>query len=855
MQAEVIGGQLNAVGALTVSATSNESLTPFAGAATIGAIALAGAVAVDTINTTTQAVVENGVGPSLINQDPRFLAGGTFVPSSAQTVSITASDTALLSGRTGSVSVGGVGAGAAVDVGAIRNRTVAEVGAQTQIAAVGNVSITTQANRTIDSVVVAFSGGATALSGAVSVLSLGASTDGTAANQFNASSGGTNLMQQADQSMNTPDLTNDINYQPGGTAANASQAGQDVNSLGEPTVDSAVTAAVGGDRITGAFLDNADSVADAASITSGGTITINSKNLYAVQQTTGDGNLGLNAPGAAVSVTSIQNNTQAYVGNYGRLQAGGAISIQATDQDSQPVQVTGIAGAAGLYAAQGNVAILNLTSNTTAQLNNNAAILAAGAVTIAANQQSSETVQGLGYQGGLVAIGAVLTSANVTANVTAAVADGASLGSPVGKIGSLSVTATTSNTVNASTRVGTGGEGAGSSGQATATITLGGTADIGAASVYATGAVTVSGTSTQSVTATSNEVSPGIVAGLGGSTPTANIGGSFAAGVANGATLSASSLTVSAQSTDTAATDAQAFGTGLVTLAAADAEADVNVDTEAYVGAANITLSGGASVTATSKDTVTANSGKLPQNLLQLVFGSSGNFGAVASGTVIAKATIESKTKAHVDNANINSGGTVALSATATDQTTATTFCLTVGAIFAGLTSNTTATETPEVDAYINGAAVQSGGDVDVTADAETSATTAVDSGSLGIVAVGPSHSTATDSPTVNAYIDTGSSINAGGKINVQGSHNTGAATGAKATADASSAGIAGYGGAESVDHGQCRGERLRQSRRGAAGRRQYLLHRNLQQLWRRRGQFVLPRRLGSRDQHPHDDG
>ena len=141
----------------------------------------------------------------------------------------------------------------------------------------GNVSITTQANRTIDSVVVAFSGGAAALSGAVSVLSLGASTDSTAANQFNASSGGTNLMQQTDQSMNTPDLTNDINYQPGGTAANASQAGQDVNSLGEPTVDSAVTAAVGGDRITGAFLDNADSVADAASITSGGTITINSR--------------------------------------------------------------------------------------------------------------------------------------------------------------------------------------------------------------------------------------------------------------------------------------------------------------------------------------------------------------------------------------------------------------------------------------------------------------------------------------------------------------------------------------------------------------------------------------------------
>ena len=142
-----------------MAATSNESITPFAGTASIGGVALAGAVAVDTINTTTQAVVKNGIRPSLINQDPRFEAGGVFAPNAGQTVSITASDTALLSTRTGSVSVGSVGAGAAIDVGAIRNRTVAEIGTQTQITAVGNVSVTTQANRTIDSVVVAFSGG------------------------------------------------------------------------------------------------------------------------------------------------------------------------------------------------------------------------------------------------------------------------------------------------------------------------------------------------------------------------------------------------------------------------------------------------------------------------------------------------------------------------------------------------------------------------------------------------------------------------------------------------------------------------------------------------------------------------
>jgi len=797
VQAEVLGGHLNAVGAITVAATSNETIAPFAGAAVVGAVALAGAVSVDTINTTTQAIVGNGSRPSLLNQDSRFQQGGTFAPGSGQTVSITASDSALLSGQIGSVSVGAVGAGAAIDVGAIRNRTVAEVGPQTQIAAAGNVTVTSGANRTIDSTVIAFSGGAAALSGAVSVLSLGADTDSTASQQFNAASGGTDLMQQTDQSMNTPDLTGNINYQANGTAPTATEAGQDVSSLGEPTVDGYVSGTAGSDRVTGAFVDSADNAADAVTITAGGTITIGANNSYDVQQTTGDGNLALEAVGAAVSVTSIHNNTQAYVGNYGRLKAGGAVSINATDQNFEPTRINGIAGAAGFYVADANVATLNLTSNTAAQVQNNAAILAAGGVTVSAAEQSNADVEGHGYQGGLAAIGAVVCIANVTANVNAGVADGASIGTAAAKVGSLSVTTTANNTVTAAARVGSGGVGAGSYGHATATVTLAGAANIGAAGVYATGSVGVNATSTESATATSNEASPGIVAGAGGSDPTAKIEGSLSAYVAGGATLTAASLSVTAQSTDTANADAEAFGTGFVTGAVTDSESDVNVDTEAYVGAATITLAAAANLGATATDTATANSGKLPQNLLQLFFGGGGNFGAIAAGSAVAKATVESPVKAHVDGATINAGGGVAVSTQSTDQTAATTFCLTIGAIFAGLSSNATATATPEVDAWLSGGQVQAGGDVAVTADAETSASANVASGSFGYVAVGPTHSYATDSPSVNAYIGANSTIDAGGKISVQGTHNTGAGSGAKANADASSEGIGGYGGAD----------------------------------------------------------
>ena len=170
---------------------------------------------------------------------------------------------------------------------------------------------------------------------------------------------------------------------------------------------------------------------------------------------------------------------------------------------------------------------------------------------------------------------------------------------------------------------------------------------------------------------------------------------------------------------------------------------------------------------------------------------------ALAFGSVVAKATVESPAKAHIDGANINAGGGVAVSAGTTDQTTATTYSLAVGTIFAGLSSTATATATPEADAWISGAQIQSSGDVNLTAQAETTANSSVDSGSVGVIAVGPSHSYATDSPIVSAYIGPNSTINAGGKITVQGMHNTASGKGAKATADASSVGIAGFGGAD----------------------------------------------------------
>ena len=343
------------------------------------------------------------------------------------------------------------------------------------------------------------------------------------------------------------------------------------------------------------------------------------------------------------------------------------------------------------------------------------------------------------------------------------------------------------------------------------------------------GTVIVGATSSQSITVASNEVSPGIVGGAGGAEPTAKLLGTLSAYVASGASIGAGSLSVTAQSTDTAETDAQAFGTGIVTGAGADAECDVDVDTEAYVGAAAVTLSGSANIDAAATETARANCGKLPQTLLQRIFGTGGGFGVLAYGSALANASVEGDVKAHIDGETINASGGVGVSAADTDQTTATTYCMVFGLLFSSLSNHANATLTPAVDAWINGAQIQAGGNVAVTADAETTAAASVVGRSIGILSAGPSASNATDSPLVNSYIGASSSIVAAGTINVQGMHNTGAGIGATARRRFALLWRCRRKRGHAPGHARRGGRRLCKPRRGPASRRQHYLDRGFQ--------------------------
>ena len=113
------------------------------------------------------------------------------------------------------------------------------------------------------------------------------------------------------------------------------------------------------------------------------------------------------------------------------------------------------------------MATLNLTSNTSANIMNNAVVLGptivyggVPGVTVEATQTSTINVQGHGYQGGLAAAGAVAATANVTANTNADVGDGAQIGTVGSKIEELIVETSTTNFVAVSALVGSAGVGA-----------------------------------------------------------------------------------------------------------------------------------------------------------------------------------------------------------------------------------------------------------------------------------------------------------------------------------------------------------------------------------------------------------
>ena len=181
-QASVEGAIIRAGAAVDVSAKSFEDINVVAVSGAGGIAGLAGAVSVMTTTSDTLAWIGSHANVSA------DVEAGTDVKVTANNQT-DVNKNGTIEGFVGAAGVGGVGIGASVEVITINNNVNAYIGDNASVLATNNVRVKANAERNVDSTVIAFGGGAgVGISGGVSVITIGA---GIAANSeaSNSSSG------------------------------------------------------------------------------------------------------------------------------------------------------------------------------------------------------------------------------------------------------------------------------------------------------------------------------------------------------------------------------------------------------------------------------------------------------------------------------------------------------------------------------------------------------------------------------------------------------------------------------------------------------------------------------------------
>lgn len=755
-RAQVIGGQINAVGALRVEADSDESITTTVGTGAVGTGGLAGGVTVNTIETTTEANVVAGGRASHLNQDARFQAGGAFGPGSGQSVTIEADDRAAITSTSGTLGAGLVGIGATIDVGAIRNRVVAIVGTQSRIHATGNVTIEALAQQDIDSTTVAVAGGLLGISGAISVQSLGAPIDATGASRFQ-----NNLRSQVNNDLVTNDTGNFLSTGEG----TAQRARGDVQAQGNVRVDAALnTAASFPTRITAAFVADATGPAGRVEIVAGGDLRISATHRYDVDVTTGQLTVGVVGLGAGVGVVSIDSVTQAYAGNFALLEAGGALTVRAVDESlgGSTATVDAYAGNVGItgISAGGAVGNIDLDLAVDARVGNGAILLDASTITIEASQRSRLDANAFGFSANTAALGASVANASVSGGVSAAVGNNVTIGAAADAAGSLAVRATADAVARSEADSGAGGVVAGQVNLADAEVVpvvqalVGSGGDLrldddltvhagvtGDADADADGVVIAAGALGRS--RTEADLAPTLTASLLG---TATVGGTV--------TIEA----LHEPSNDVSATS-DASGGGVISGTGADATARSRGTVTSRVGAGAVVTAGeGVIVRAASADDARAVSGGF-------------SLGGLAIGGSAATAATGAPVQASVDTgASIEGSGLVIEAVSA--QLARAEADATQGGVVSGNATDAQADVTPTVSAFVgNGARVDVTGSVLIRTDVTTDADAPASGTSVGLLSASDSEAHVTVSPTLATFVGTGADIVAGGNVTIVSRH------------------------------------------------------------------------------------
>ncbi len=421
-KAQVIGSDLNATGAIEVKAKTDDTITTLVGTAGVGVCGgLAGAVSVNSIDATTEAVVGSGSVRSTINQNADYKPGGLFAPTATQTVTIQADNTSTID-NTGGALAGGLyaGVGATIDVASIKNRTVARIGTGTKIYAKGNVNIEALSDKTILSSTTTISGGLIGISGAISVISIGSAADSRAGEEFNRDNDGDSLMQQltGDIGINSLSVSND------GTAQRANGK---VSGLATPDLDAQLsTTQDNSSKITAAYIESAAGTSSRAVIVSDGDVMIKASNKSYIKSEPGQAGIGLAAIGASIGIVNTNEITRAYIGDYGYIRAAN-LTVNAESNEIAMVDGTSVVGGM-LMGVGANIARVTINPEVTAYTGSYSDISTQENIEITATvvPKTSATMDGIAVSAG-VGVGVSEATAQVNPVVTAYIGNNSSI--------------------------------------------------------------------------------------------------------------------------------------------------------------------------------------------------------------------------------------------------------------------------------------------------------------------------------------------------------------------------------------------------------------------------------------------
>ncbi|MGA2499913.1 MAG: hypothetical protein ABSH20_19420, partial [Tepidisphaeraceae bacterium] len=625
---------------LVVQAVSSENVNEFAVSGAGGVFAgVAGGVTVELIASNTTADIGSG---AQIDQN----GGG----SPAQGVDVAAVNTDSINSSAGGIGGGIAGIGGAIDVGMVRNNTVAYIGPSAVVSANGDVDVNAFSVKNVTSLALSAAGGIVAGAGSVSVWAIGTQL----------------ASNYSDQGGNSSDALS--------TNGGSAQSFADTQTGGSAGSN-------GYSSILSGFSGNGNANSSSSRI--------------AAQTSSADGTIGSNAPNgvvsAAASSTTPVLGTNAYIDHNATVNSGGSVGVRAKDAVTFNMTVGNVSG--GAVALGGSIAVASINDNTDAHIGSGATVNAGGNVLV--NAALGENSSGNAYagQGGLASLGAQAVVINDNSTQAAHIDSGATINRAGG---SLIVHADSTRTVTSDALgVSFGGIAAGA---AVAIATVGGwttatTAGINVGLGGTVGGIDIAANSNDTAHAEVLGVNAGIDLAATGAVSIATVNPTVTASLGNGSNVSVTG-NIGVVANSQAVTYAKSTGiavSGGLSIGISMAQSQMTPTLSAFIGTGNFTAGGNVTVASLENSTPTAT----PIGNQAYAYANASGGGILAGNGAVANANSNAPVLTHIAGNVTANNGTVAVQSFVNNQANADGEGITVGVVGVGeVFANATAGQT-----------------------------------------------------------------------------------------------------------------------------------------------------------------